>query len=96
MAENGKDSINLTAGWGLLFLFIFIIGIVTVSLESYEHMKRQKEHEAMSCLIKLALYLQGQPADKPVDWQKLPLDTFNCVPRFVYEREREAARAKGQ
>lgn len=92
MAEAPEmEFVNLTTGWGKLtlslFLFIAAIGIASVSFTAYEHIRRSKEHEVMSCLIKLALYMQGQPPDKPVDWQKMPVDTFSCVPRFIYERE---------
>ena len=96
MAEaNGSNTVNLSTKWGGLSLagkdaldiFLFIAILALASLTIYEHIQRSGEHDILSCQIKLNLFMQTQPVDKPIDWKKLPVDTFGCVPRFLYERD---------
>jgi hypothetical protein len=97
VAESGgnTDAVNLTTKWGGLslvgkdaldiFLFIAILALGAVTI--WEHIQRSNEHDTISCQLKLTLYMQTQPLDKPMDWRRMPTDVFNCVPKFLYERD---------
>jgi len=97
MAEpsNAQDNVNLSTKWGglsivgkdaldiFLFLAIVAIGALTV----YEHIQRSQEHSDIQCQIKLNLYMQAQAMDKPINWRAMPTDLYNCIPRFLYDRD---------
>jgi len=74
----GKDALGIA-----LLIVMLALGGLTI----YEHIERSKEHDVIACQLKLTLYMQTQPIDKPIDWKRMPIDTFECVPRFLYERD---------
>ena len=74
----GKNALDI-----LLFIAILAVGGLSV----YEHLARSKEHDEISCQIKLNLFMQQQPIDKPMNWRIMPTDLFGCVPKFLYERD---------
>ena len=100
MAETseGQNTVDLTtkfgglklAGKNALDLFLFLAILALAGLTMYEHIQRSTEHDAIQCSIKLNLFMQTQGTDKPIDWKKMPVDVFSCVPRFLYERDTNA------
>lgn len=97
MAEPPSDanSVNVTTGFGSLSLggknaleiLIFILLVALAGLDIYENIQRSIEHDQIDCRLKLTLYLQTVPLDKPMDWRRLPTDTFGCVPKFLFDRD---------
>lgn len=97
MAEaNGeRNTVSVTSKWGGLSLqgkdaldiFLFISILALGGLTVFEHIGRSQEHDAISCQIKLNLYMQTQKNDAPIDWRRMPTDLYNCIPRFLYERD---------
>lgn len=97
MAESngGKDTVSLTTSFGALSLggknaleiLIFIAILAIGGLEIYENIQRSNEHDAISCQIKLNLFMQAQIAEKPINWRAMPTDLFSCVPKFLYDRD---------
>jgi hypothetical protein len=91
---NGTDRIDVNTGlFGLrlsgpnaliTFLFIIILGLMGLTI--WAHGERSREHEELSCMIKLNLYVNSIPRGEPLDWSKMPVDLYACVPRFLYER----------
>lgn len=102
MAEPGEDqnAVNITSKWGGLslvgkdavgmFLFIAVLGLCGLTI--YEHIQRSVEHDIINCMIKLNLFMQTQSMDKAIDWRKMPIDTYNCVPRFLFDRDQSSTR----
>jgi hypothetical protein len=94
-ANEGQDTVSLTTKFGALALggknaigILIFIGLIALSgLTIYEHIQRSTEHDSINCMIKLNLYMQTQEPNKPINWRALPVDTFGCVPRFLYERD---------
>lgn len=95
MAESDTNTVSISSKWGGfslggkdaldIFLFLAILGLSGLTV--YEHIQRSAEHDTISCLIKLNLYMQTQSTEKPINWRGMPVDTFSCVPRFIYERD---------
>ena len=95
MAESSGDNVSVTTGFGslsvggknaleiLLFLALLALGGLTV----YQNIERRKEHDSISCQIKLNLFMQAQKPEMPVNWRSLPTDLFGCVPKFLYDRD---------
>ena len=94
-ANGSQNRVDLTSKWGglsiggkdALDIFLFLSIVALGGLTIYEHIQRSTEHDAIQCSIKLNLFMQTQGADKPIDWKKMPVDVFGCVPRFLYERD---------
>src|ERR1044072_3684485 len=91
---NGQDQVGLTTKWfglnlsgkdaGFIFLFIAILALT--GLLFWTNKQRSEETAAIQCMIKLNLFVNQQPRTEPLDWSKLPVDLYTCVPRFLYER----------
>lgn len=94
-ADGARNTVDLTTKWGglrlggkdaldiFLFLAIVALGMLTI----YEHVQRSTEHDLLSCQIKLNLFMQQQDFSKAVNWRAMPTDLYNCVPKFIYERD---------
>ena len=93
--EQEKSTVSLTTKLGSLSLggkdaltiALYITMLALSGLNIYEHIQRSKEHDDIVCAIKLNLFLQTLPVDKPIDWRRMPVDIYQCVPRFLYDRE---------
>ena len=91
---NDQNTVDLTTKWGglrlggkdALDIFLFLSIVALGGLTFYEHIQRSVEHDAIQCSIKLNLFMQTQGTG-PIDWKKMPVDVFSCVPRFIYERD---------
>lgn len=68
----------------IIFLFISLLGVASLTVWSSREASR--EHQEIVCMIKLNLYVNSIPRGDQLDWQKLPVDLYGCVPRFLYER----------
>lgn len=90
-----QNTVNITSKWGglslvgkdavSLFLFFMLLGMGGLTI--YEHIQRSAEHEQIDCRLKLTLFMQTIPVEKPIDWRRVPTDVFGCVPKFLYERD---------
>ena|SRR5690242_10024186 len=97
MAEpnNATDTVSLTTKWGglslggkdalAIFLFIAMLGLSALTL--WEHIQRSSEHDLLDCRLKLTLFMQTVAPDKAIDWRRVPVDLYSCVPRFILERD---------
>lgn len=89
------DTVSLTTKLGSLSLggknaldiFLFISILALSGLTIYEHLQRSAEHDILSCQLKLTLFMQTQSIDKSIDWRKVPVDVYGCMPRFILERD---------
>jgi uncharacterized membrane protein len=95
MPEDDSVSVN-TGLFGLrltgpnsLIMFLFIVVIAVGALEIWSHRERAHEHQEIVCMIKLNLYMNSIPRGELLDWSKLPIDLFSCIPRFYYETNRQ-------
>lgn len=94
-ANEGQNTVDLTtkfgglrlAGKDALDLFLFLSIIALGGLTIYEHIQRSTEHELISCQIKLNLFMQQQDFSKAINWRAMPTDLYNCVPKFIYDRD---------
>jgi hypothetical protein len=92
MAES--DSVDFKSGpFGLslkgdnaLVILLFLSIVALAALTFWEHKARSDENAAMQCMIKLNLFVNQLPRGEPLDWSKVPVDLYGCVPRFLYER----------
>jgi len=75
----GKDAISI-------FLFIAVLGLSGLTL--WEHGTRSTEHDQIVCMIKLNLFVYTLPRGETLDWSKMPVDLYPCVPKFLYENQR--------
>ena len=79
----GRDSI-------LILLFLSIVGLAALTLTV--HGARSKEHEQIMCSTKLAIFVYTTPREQSgrveIDWSKMPVDLYGCVPKFLYEKPR--------
>lgn len=98
MAENSDDrhdSVGLTTKWfGLnlsgkdaLGIFLFITLLAMMGLDAWENVQRSNEHDGIVCMIKLNLYMQQLPTGAPMDWRRMPVDLYSCIPPFLYKQE---------
>lgn len=76
------------AGRDAVTTFLFIAILALAGLTFWEHSIRNKEHSDIVCMIKLNLYVYSSPRGEPLDWSKMPVDLYSCVPRFLYENVR--------
>lgn len=91
---NGGDRVEFRTGlFGLsltgsnaLVIFIFIALVGVGALTIWAAKDSHKEHQEIMCMLKLNLYVNSIPRGEAIDWQKLPVDLYGCVPRFLYER----------
>ena len=94
-SDSGQNTVDLTTKWGglrlggkdALDIFLFLSIVALGSLTIYEHIQRSVEHDIISCQIKLNLFMQQQDFSKAVNWRAMPTDLYNCVPKFIYERD---------
>jgi hypothetical protein len=95
MAE--EESVNITTGlFGLkltganvIVVLLFIALMTLTGLTMWEHVQRSLEHDQITCMIKLNLYMQQQPSEGAIDWRKIPVDLYACIPQFMYKSRGE-------
>jgi hypothetical protein len=75
-------------GRDALITFLFITILAEAGLTFWEHSKRSDEHDQIVCMIKLNLFIYTLPKGEPLDWSKMPVDLYSCVPKFLYENAR--------
>ena len=98
MEDTGQDTVNLSTKLGTLSLggknaleiALLIVMLGLAGLTIYEHIQRSQEHDTITCQIKLNLFMQAQDLARPIDWRKMPVDLFNCIPKFLYDRDQGA------
>ena len=89
-----QDSVDLNTGlFGLRLsgpnsavIYLFIELVAVAGLEIWSRKESAKESAEIVCMLKLNLYVNSIPRGESLDWQKLPVDLYGCVPRFLYER----------
>jgi len=75
----GRDAISM-------FLFIALVAIAALAF--WEHGLRNKEHKEITCMIRLNLFIYTLPRGEVLDWSRMPVDLYQCVPRFLFENQR--------
>jgi len=73
----GKDS---------LVIFLFLVIAANIGITLWQHLARSQEHEEITCHLKLNLYMQAVARGSPIEWEKMPIDLYKCVPKFLFER----------
>jgi hypothetical protein len=94
MPDVNHDRVDFNTGlFGLrlsgpnsLIIFLFIALLCVGALTVWATRESSKEHQEIVCMIKLNLYVNSIPRGEPLDWSKMPVDLYGCVPRFLYER----------
>lgn len=86
--RTGLFGIKLT-GPNSLITFLFLAILALSGLTLMQHINRQREHTEIVCMIKLNLFMNNIPKGEAIDWAKMPVDLYGCVPRFLYERGRQ-------
>ena len=76
------------AGKDALVTFLFIAILADAALTFWENKARQEEHGNIICMIKLNLFIYTLPKGDPLDWSKMPVDLYPCVPKFLYDNAR--------
>jgi hypothetical protein len=92
-----QEGVGLTTKWfglnltgqsaGVTFIFIIILALIGLTL--YENGQRNAEHDQIQCALKLTLYMQQQPQGQTIDWHKMPIDLYTCIPSFLYRTTTE-------
>ena len=83
--STGLFGLSLT-GANALATFLLITIFALAGLTIWSHRERSEEHQEIVCMIKLNLYVNSIERGMPLDWSKMPVDIYGCVPRFLYER----------
>jgi len=73
-------------GGNALFFFLLLLLGLNVALTVWEHAQRSTEHDHIMCASKLSIYIYTTPKGAPIDWDRLPIDTFACIPKFLFDR----------
>jgi len=76
------------AGPNAIQILLFISVLALGALVFWGHKQRAQENASMLCMIKLNLFVNQQPRDVPLDWGKMPVDLYPCVPAFLYRPNR--------
>lgn len=76
------------SGPNSLLMVIFFAVVAETGLALWQHYQRMNEHRQMTCFIKLDIYVHTQVKEGIIDWNKVPADLYECIPRFFYERQR--------
>lgn len=96
MAEgNGRNSVDIKTGpFGIslkgdnalvILLFLSMVGLG--ALIFWENKTRSDENVLLQCMIKLNLFVNQQQRGEVLDWSRMPVDLYGCVPRFLYEKQ---------
>ena len=75
------------AGANAFFIFLFVAILADTGLTYLAHQQRQQEHMQLMCAIKLNLFMQNQARGTIPDWERMPVDLYGCIPKFLYERQ---------
>lgn len=89
------DSVGLTTKWfGLnlagkdaVGIFLFIALLALAGFTAWSNTQRSQEHEQITCMLKLNLYMQQVPVGSQIDWRRMPIDLYGCIPTFLYKQE---------
>lgn len=76
-------------GSNSLFFFLLIVLAIQIGVTLWENVQRSREHDEIVCATKLAIFVYSTPraGEKfELDFQRLPVDLYNCLPRFLYEK----------
>ena len=73
-------------GGNALFTVLLLAVLGNVAVSVWMHYQRAEEHQKMLCATKLAIFIYTQPKGNAIDWERLPVDLYGCVPKFLYER----------
>lgn len=76
------------AGKDALTTLVFIAILSLAGLSIWQQTVDNAEHREIVCMIKLNLFIYTLPKGDPLDWSKMPVDLYTCVPKFLYENAR--------
>ena len=95
MAESGdQQSVDISTKWGGLKLsgrdsvltFLFILLLVLGGLIIWARTQTSMENAQVMCAIKLNLFMQTIPKGAAIEWEKVPVDLYSCIPAFLYRQ----------
>lgn len=94
MANGNGDSVDFKtglfgiklAGPNALVILLFITLLASAGLTFVEHVNRSQEHQQLQCSIRLSIFIYTTPKGTPIDWDRLPVDLYECVPKFLFDR----------
>lgn len=92
-----QQSVDLTTKWGALkftgkdsvVVLLFILILTLGGLIFWSRQQQNMEHGQVLCAIKLNLFLNTIPKGQPIEWERMPVDLFPCIPKFLYSSRRE-------
>jgi len=73
-------------GGNALFFFLLVLILLNIGITIWSHTQRAVEHGQIICGSKLGIYIYTTPKGSPIDWDRMPVDTFPCIPKFLYDR----------
>lgn len=83
--KSGPFGLNLK-GANAFSIALFLLILCLAGLTLFENSKRESEHEHIVCTLKLVLFMQTQPKGAPIEWERVPVDLYPCIPGFLYNR----------
>jgi F0F1-type ATP synthase membrane subunit a len=83
--KSGPFGVKLS-GPNAMTIFLFISLLALAGLTFMEHKKRQEEHAQLNCSIRLSIFIYTMPRGAALDWERMPVDLYPCIPRFLYQR----------
>ena len=92
MAESGNVEVSgfgaslKLGGANSLFFFLLLVLGLNIGVTLWEHVQRREEHEQIQCGAKLGIYIYTMPKGAPIDWKRMPVDVYKCIPPFLYSR----------
>jgi len=85
-------TLEMFGGNSMFFFLLLVLGL-NIALTFYEHTLRSKEHETIMCSTKLAIFIYTTPRNDKgvleVNWERLPVDLYGCLPKFIFDRDRK-------
>ena len=97
---NDESSVDVKTPWfgvgmkgtDATSFFIILLLIVLSGLTVWQHTLRSREHEQIMCSTKLAIFIFTSPRSEKgtleVNWERLPVDLYGCLPQFLYKTTR--------
>lgn len=88
-----EDQLEVKTGFGsvitrgtTVFIVVALAALTGLTIIEYQHLS--DEHAEIDCRLKLTLYMQQTSSlGKDIDWRRMPPDLYQCVPKFLYERD---------
>jgi hypothetical protein len=83
--KSGPFGLKLT-GPNAILIALFILQLALIGLSLYEHNLRSREHDEILCINKLSLFIRTMTPGSKMEWDKMPIDLYGCMPEFLYKK----------